>query len=511
MKNLTVTLFIACLFSITTLLAGNQKHLTIYFNSGDYHLLSHEKMKLDSMKNATMLILCGHTDADGSAGSNYILSEKRVKEVFASLQKMGIDQNKMRIDYRGENQPLNTNLTDDEKAMNRRVDIIYSEDPLLAMKVATQHYSLNNKMDTTFILKEGTKVFIPANAFEGKKVDLSIREFVSNKSILAENLTTKSGVQNLETAGMLYMEARVNNQIVNPTEQISLTFKNTSGKTDFKFFEGEEKSDLSVDWSVKESKEKPANFNSAGINLVNNVGYFCMYNNELTDLINVFLSKIIPTYSNDKYYSKYEDSSLKYKICFNDNGTISTINNKKLAELVNTKEVNTLLSCIPSNYNKNKISSTSSFEIEVLFGFIGDTFVPLMNNYYGEYEAHNDAEEIILKTTSLGWINCDRFALDKREKIAYAVVADEDVNVRMIMKSQKSFFNPHQLDKKPNVKYFGNTPVGENIILIATVKRGDKLLLAIADTKTSKTPFSDFKFEEVSLKELEKRIDQLKI
>lgn len=111
----------------------------------------------------------------------------------------------------------------------------------------------------------------------------------------------------------------------------------------------------------------------------------------------------------------------------------------------------------------------------------------------------------------MGWINCDRFYNDNRPKIAYAVKTDEDVNVKLIMKNDRSFYCPHVIEKTPKIKYYANTPIDEEIILIATVRRGDKILLAIAETKTSKTPFTDFKFEEVSIEELEKRIDQLEI
>ena len=524
MKNLTIILFITCLFTNATLYASTQKHLTIYFNSGDYHLLPHEKMKLDTMKNATMLILCGHTDADGSAGSNYILSEKRVNEVFVSLQKMGIDQSKMRIDYHGENQPLNTNLTAEEKAMNRRVDIVYSDDPLLALKVATQHYTINNKIDTTFILKEGTKVYIPANAFEGKKVDLSIREFVSNKSILAENLTTKSGLQNLETAGMLYMEARVNNQVVSPTDRISLTFKNTSGKTDFKFFEGEEKKDLSVDWQTKNTIEGISN-NEIVTEKDSNDSYYRIFitgtqTYDLNSSLKDYYNKLATTLNNNENLSSIDDSIIKVRIIVDKYGYVTAINDMKKEDWLKDQFLKIVFSSLPVKFPGKCSAYESEMKMNIHFNkmqtLISSTITRINNNafvgnYYNDYEAHSDLEEIVLKTKQLGWINCDRFYNDNRPKIAYAVKTEEDVNVKLIMKNDRSFYSPHVIEKTPNIKYYANTPIDEPVVLIATVRRGDKILLAIAETKTSKTPFSGFKFEEVSIEELEKRIDQLEI
>jgi OmpA-OmpF porin, OOP family len=69
--------------------------------------------------------IIGHTDSDGDANSNLVLSKKRaiaVKNALASFY--GIDTSRIETDGKGESQPLNKNANATEKATNRRVEFI---------------------------------------------------------------------------------------------------------------------------------------------------------------------------------------------------------------------------------------------------------------------------------------------------------------------------------------------------------------------------------------------------
>jgi type IX secretion system PorP/SprF family membrane protein len=66
----------------------------------------------------------GHTDNIGSDKFNLRLSQKRAEVVKALLVKKGINAERLNAEGKGLREPLNDNLTDEERAKNRRVEII---------------------------------------------------------------------------------------------------------------------------------------------------------------------------------------------------------------------------------------------------------------------------------------------------------------------------------------------------------------------------------------------------
>lgn len=72
----------------------------------------------------TTVDVIGHTDSDGSAGFNQNLSLQRAQAVSSVLLQNGVSSARVRSFGRGENEPIATNLTDEGKQQNRRVEII---------------------------------------------------------------------------------------------------------------------------------------------------------------------------------------------------------------------------------------------------------------------------------------------------------------------------------------------------------------------------------------------------
>lgn len=77
-------------------------------------------------ENPTVKIkIIGHTDSDGDANANLILSQKRaiaVKNVLINFY--GIDASRMETEGKGESEPVQSNNTAEGKAQNRRVEFI---------------------------------------------------------------------------------------------------------------------------------------------------------------------------------------------------------------------------------------------------------------------------------------------------------------------------------------------------------------------------------------------------
>jgi outer membrane protein OmpA-like peptidoglycan-associated protein len=71
----------------------------------------------------SIVTVTGHTDSTGSAAYNQTLSERRAESVAAILRSSGVNPNRIRTVGAGENQPIASNLTEEGRALNRRVDI----------------------------------------------------------------------------------------------------------------------------------------------------------------------------------------------------------------------------------------------------------------------------------------------------------------------------------------------------------------------------------------------------
>ena len=67
---------------------------------------------------------CLHTDSSGSERENEKLSQQRAQAVADRLQHEGINASRIRVQGRGEAQPIADNDTAEGRAANRRVEIV---------------------------------------------------------------------------------------------------------------------------------------------------------------------------------------------------------------------------------------------------------------------------------------------------------------------------------------------------------------------------------------------------
>jgi OOP family OmpA-OmpF porin len=66
----------------------------------------------------------GHTDSDGDAAANQALSVARAASVRDALVAAGVDASILRTRGHGERRPVAPNDTPENKARNRRVDLL---------------------------------------------------------------------------------------------------------------------------------------------------------------------------------------------------------------------------------------------------------------------------------------------------------------------------------------------------------------------------------------------------
>lgn len=101
----------------------------IFFKTGSYELLPKSFSSLDEVvkilreNSSLFLSVEGHTDNVGTSQSNQILSENRAKAVKQYLISKGIDNSRLSAIGYGQTKPIDTNITHEGRAKNRRVEL----------------------------------------------------------------------------------------------------------------------------------------------------------------------------------------------------------------------------------------------------------------------------------------------------------------------------------------------------------------------------------------------------
>ena len=91
----------------------------------------------------TMIEVQGHTDSVGSDESNQLLSEARAKSVAEFLTAQGVAGSRLRSKGFGESSPLVDNSTDENRALNRRVEFLLNPDGELGEGAADGNQDLD--------------------------------------------------------------------------------------------------------------------------------------------------------------------------------------------------------------------------------------------------------------------------------------------------------------------------------------------------------------------------------
>lgn len=103
--------------------------LIVYFDNDQDHLIPSELERLRNFAQGlkadqtARLEATGHTDSNQTAEYNIDLSKRRAETVRRWLTQFGVPENKVVLGWHGLYQPVSTNLTEEGRALNRRVEI----------------------------------------------------------------------------------------------------------------------------------------------------------------------------------------------------------------------------------------------------------------------------------------------------------------------------------------------------------------------------------------------------
>jgi len=107
--------------------------LTVNFDTAKYEIKDEymeevnafaEFLSANSQYSAEII---GHTDSVGLKASNIILSSNRAKAIKNKLVELGIEETRITVKGMGEDSPFSSNEDEDNRAMNRRIEVLLTK------------------------------------------------------------------------------------------------------------------------------------------------------------------------------------------------------------------------------------------------------------------------------------------------------------------------------------------------------------------------------------------------
>ncbi|MDW5288038.1 hypothetical protein [Formosa sp. PL04] len=431
-------------------------------------------------------------------------------------------------------------------------------DTIKIPKKPVQNISFNSEKDTTLVFKEGTKLTIKRGSFRDQnnkvisgRIELEVTEYYTLSDILLANLATQSNGKLLETGGMLNIKAYQNNTPLHlaPNSTIEILFPTKSKKDGMQLFTGTWNNE-NINWELQ---------NNSITEVVDNIEVF-VQEEDLDVEVPFSIIEIPPAYPGCEHLksaeskkctneaiSKFVMANFNTEIAENLGlrgkqriNTIFKINQEGIPVSITSRasdpelenETNRVIALLPkmkpgkqrgktvivpyslpivfqvggNSQQTDRIVGTSRRDILKRDSIVNKKFEDNLIETPADVEAY-EVNGYILRTSKLGWINCDRFI--RRTNIPFKLKiknAGDDIRVNMVFKSFKSIMPSH---KTGDTFDFKNVPKNENVVLIAIKKDQGKLYLGTVKTKIEENPNITFDFKEVNLETLKAELDKL--
>jgi OmpA family len=208
---------------------------SVFFETAQHDLTPEAMASLDALVGSTAklsdfdLKIEAFTDERGSVDYNQSLAARRADAVANYLAVKNVRPSATETKAWGERNQQFDNETEDTRQLNRRVDIVLNPilftnwDDYYARQIEQrlQLTNISSDIEQTIYGKEGTKIVIPASSFmysNGQpvtgQVEMSLIEAYAFQDMIGLGLSTHSDGQQLESGGMVRIEARQNGQLL---------------------------------------------------------------------------------------------------------------------------------------------------------------------------------------------------------------------------------------------------------------------------------------------------------
>lgn len=440
-----------------------------------------------------------------------------------------------------ENKEVDLALQFDEKnstlkAVNPDAQKILNE-LLGSLAKMAEEFVVDNSRDTTLFGAEGSSLYIPANSLGGgNEIKIRLKEFYKTSDIVLNKLSTTSNGEQLVTGGMVHISASVNDKPVNvlPGKAIKWFLPDTSKQMEqMQLFKGEERKAGGINWI-----NTGQGFNSPGsvievlvLDLRNEpfrtvesrngtIGYFAVSENSklsraqlksvLKEKYGYYKVRIRRTWRGSLFQRFGNGTTMARYNGIGDSAWVS----KSAANLYNLPSNQTRLRQGYSDYlfgnSTRSVLNRGSKRAKVVTGTRADS----LSGKEDVFEFGNVSAELEKKysvdISSLGWINCDRFYNDRREKINYYVdLQDTAINyfTMMVFSKMRSMMAGYVIGNKVQ---FDNVPMGESvkIISIGVDKKGETVM-AMQETKINNKGLSGLPFESAAAPEIKSSLKKI--
>ncbi len=377
----------------------------------------------------------GFADTSASVNYNKTLSKKRCDVVFSALELNMPAELKDNVTMHWFGELKEGDTKKDLHYSQRCVDVfityaeIKSEDNISELfdqlRTPTQKFKIDPTRDTIITGKAGTIISVDANSFyipkscEGQKMDIILLEAYDPAAMIMNNLVTSSGKNQLETDGMVFINAQMCNRILTIKEDkpVTVMFPTAKPKEGMQLFTGKKLETGIIDWELT--------------------------NDPLTPLFSFQIPNYLTRYN--FRYKKYR-KACPYFFC----GLRESLNidNTRYRERRSYKVTDWRA------YRTYMDSACASLGVTSY-----EQFYAIMEK---RAKAQAEMNYYVTKTTNLGWMNCDRFLdLPENEKTNIMVQQKpaDNINAFLVFRDFKSILNTNY--PTPTQIGFGQVGIGQ--------------------------------------------------
>jgi hypothetical protein len=450
---------------------------------------------------------------------------------------------------------INDTLPTKKEEIKKAVDTswVKPEVKLISKEVFTkipESFKVNTLKDTTIICNEGTKLIIKANSFvdvDNKPVqgniDFQVTEYYKLSDMLLANLSTTSNEKQLETGGMLYVEAKKGNEVLKLKENtgIEIHFPTRGKKENMQLFSGTWRDGV-MDWELQPNKIEISK--DPIIEIIEEERFkvpFAVVEEPPIfpgcENLNKTERKKCTSEATGNFIKANFDESIAEGLDFMGKHLISmqfVISNK--GEIIDIqvmashikfaqegiRVLEAMPKMIPGRQRGKVVSVVYSFPMSFIVGNglkINRNLINLKSRTTSDIEFEEklktkdistittqEVSNYVFSTSQLGWLNLDRFiSTTNRVKYKLKIKKDGDIKVNMVFKSLNSILPSRYLEGFD----FGYVPKDEEVVIVAIKQKEDKLYLDIIDSKTKANPDLEFNFKEMTIQEMKSELQKL--
>ncbi|MFT5723704.1 MAG: hypothetical protein ACI9JN_000821 [Bacteroidia bacterium] len=477
--------FLIVLVFFTTLSFGQQKE-SILFDSDSYRLTPFQTEKINVLLyqlegEQCSITISGHTDSDADDTYNLALSQNRVSVVKKYITTIFRHFTIADETFHGEENPLNDNSDNLDKANNRRVEItvvcqqtkptekIGDIWPILnKIKPAPTQLHFDGAKGGAFDLKNGVRISIAPKTFTPGQINLQVSECLTIGDGFAYGLTTQSNQtgNGLESSGMYRIQAFQNDRLVQNINSNDITIYIPITDSGFQTFDAVQEGKY-TEWTTRTGSNDK---------YLKPYGSLCA------------LTKCDIT-SNKKTKTRYITCNFfwcKIKSFFS-----RSYNNEKEQFVFRTMSVNPDFRTLYDIYKKDL---DKAFENE--FGFAqfvaSNSYTTILDKMNELFPRFTTDIFYAMKMPNYAWVNCDRFGNYKNlTSLTINEKMHNGKDIRLYFKSLNCVMSPN--GKSPFATKFKRIPVGKIATLVILKKVNDVMLMSSQDFRVGEKPKINFK------------------